>query len=37
LRTGVNDMSIRLPQRQRSQSRTSCNRRFLQSSPSHSR
>jgi hypothetical protein len=30
LRTGVNSVSIRLPQRQRSQSPTSCNPRFLQ-------
>lgn len=37
LRTGVNYVSIRLPQRQRSQSPTSCNLRFLQNSPSHSR
>ncbi len=37
LRTGVNNVSVRLPPRQRSQSPTSCNLRCLQSSPSHSR
>ena len=37
LRTGVNNVLIHRTQRQRSQSPTSCNRRFLQSSPSHSR
>jgi hypothetical protein len=36
-RTGVNYVSIRLPQCQRSQSPTSCNLRCLQNSPSHSR
>ena len=37
LRAGINNVLIHLPQRQRSQAPTSCNRRFLQSSPSHSR
>ena len=37
LRTGINNVSVRLPQRQRSQSPNSCNLRCLQSSPSHSR
>src|SRR5215510_13830068 len=37
LHTGINNISVHLSQRQRSQSPTSCNLRCLQSSPSHSR
>ena len=37
LRTRINNVSVRLLQRQPRQSRTSCNLRFLQNSPSHSR
>jgi hypothetical protein len=37
LRTGVNNVLLRLPQRQRSQAPISCNLRCLQNSPFHSR